>query len=91
MTVCLSGAKIEDVTERVGQVMGDGYGGSIPVRVGTNNAEKEGTAVIIEKYRKLVCTLKGVRVGQIVCSGILPIIGNRGKYYKNCRRMVFNT
>ena len=26
MTVCLPGAKIEDVTERVGQVIGNGYG-----------------------------------------------------------------
>ena len=40
VTVCLPGAKIEDVTERVGQVMGNGYGGSILVHVGTNNAEK---------------------------------------------------
>ena len=91
MTVCLSGAKIEDVTERVRQVMGNGYGGSILVHVGTNNAEKEGTTAIIEKYRKLICTLKGVRVGQIVLSGILPIMGNRGKYNKNCRRMAINT
>ena len=91
VTVCLPGAKIEDVTERVGQVMGNGYGGSITVHVGKNNAEKEGTTAIIEKYRKLVCTLKGVRVGQIVLSGILPIMGSRGKYYKNCRRMAINT
>ena len=33
MTVCLPGAKIEDVTERVGQVMGNGHGGSILVHV----------------------------------------------------------
>ena len=86
VTVCQ-----EDVTERVGQVMGNGYGGSILVHVGTNNAEKEGTTAIIQKYRKLVCTLKRVRVGQIVLSGILPIMGSRGKYYKNCRRMAINT
>ena len=91
VTVCLPGAKIKDVTERVGQVMGNGYGGSILVHVGTTNAEKEGTTAIIEKYRKLICTLKGVRVGQIVLSGILPIMGSRGKYYKNCRRMAINT
>ena len=56
VTVCLPGAKIEDVTERVGQVMGNGYGGSSLVHVGTNNAEKEGTTAIIEKYRKIVYT-----------------------------------
>ena len=33
MTICLPGAKIDDVTERVGQVMGNGYGGSIIVHV----------------------------------------------------------
>ena len=49
VTVCLPGTKMEDVTERVGQVMGNGYGGSIIVYVGTNNAEKEGTTAIIEK------------------------------------------
>ena len=47
--ICLPGAKIEDATERVGQVMGNGYGGSILVLVGTNNAEKEGTTAVIEK------------------------------------------
>ena len=72
--------------------MVNGHGGSILVHVDTNNPEKEeGTTAIIEKYRKLVCTLKGVRVGQIVLSGILPIMGSRGKYYKNCRSMAINT
>ena len=61
------------------------------MHVGTNNAEKEGTTAIIEKYRKLVSTLKGVRVGQIVLSGNLSIMGSRGKYYNNCRRMAINT
>ena len=87
VTVCLPGAKIEDVTERVGQVMGNGHDGSILVHVGTNNSEKDGTTAIIEKYTQLVCTLKWIRVGQIVFSGILPKMGSRGKYYKNCRRL----
>ena len=30
-------------------------------------------------------------MGQIVLSGILPIMGSRGIYYKNCRRMAINT
>ena len=89
--VRLPATKIEDVTERVGQVIGNGHGGSFLLHVGTNNAKKEGTTAITEKYRKLVCTLKGVRVGQIVLSGILSIMGSRGKYYKNCRRMAINT
>ena len=60
------------------------------MRVATNSAEKEGMTAFIEKYRKLVCTLKEVCVGQIVLSGILPITSNRGKYYKNCGRMAIN-
>ena len=32
MPVCPSGAKFEDVTERVGEVMGNGHGGSILVQ-----------------------------------------------------------
>jgi len=51
--------------------------------VGTTNAEKEGTTAIIDKYRTLVCTLKEIRIGQIVLSGILPIMGGSGKYFKN--------
>ena len=31
--------------------MGRGKGGSILVHVGTNNADKEGTTVTVEKYR----------------------------------------
>jgi len=43
------------------------------VHVGTNNAEKEGTIAFIEKYRKLIC------IGQIVLSGIMPIMGSKKK------------
>ena len=30
-------------------------------------------------------------LGQIVLSGILPIMGGRGEEYSNCRRMTINT
>ena len=39
--VCLPGARIEHVTERVEKTMGRGHGGSILVHVGTNNADKK--------------------------------------------------
>ena len=39
------------MNERVGNVMGHGTGGSILVHVGTNNADKEGTTGITQKYR----------------------------------------
>ena len=59
--------------------MGGGTGGAVLVHVGTNNAKKEGTSAIVGKYRRLIKTLKGPRVGQIVLSGILPIMGGRGE------------
>ena len=91
ITVCLPGAKVEDIAEKAGQVMGGGTGGAVLVHVGTNNADKEGTSAIIGKYRRLIKTLKEARVGQIVLSGILPIMGGRGEEYRNCRRMAINT
>ena len=48
-------------------------------------------SAIVGKYRRLVKTLKETRVGQIVLSGILPIMGGRYEEYRNCRRMAINT
>ena len=64
--VCLPGARIEHVTERVEQIMGRGYGGSILVHVGTNNADKEGTTAIVGKYMNLLMKTKQARLGQII-------------------------
>ena len=77
VVVCLPGARIEHVTERVEQIMGRGNGGSILVHIGTNNADKEGTTAIVEKYRNLLKKTKQARVGQIMLSGILPVFRNR--------------
>ena len=74
---CLPGARIEHVTERVEQIMGRGNGGSILVHIGTNNADKEGTTAILEKYRNLLKKTKQARIGHIILSGILPVFGNR--------------
>ena len=46
ITACLPGAKVEDVAEKAGQVMGGGTGGAVLVHMGTNNA-KEGTSAIV--------------------------------------------
>ena len=78
MVVCLPGAKIEAITERVENIVGSGKGGSVLVHVGTNNVEREGTTAIVRKYRKLTRTLKQTRVEQVILSGILPVIGRRG-------------
>ena len=91
ITVCLPGTKIEDTAENAGQVMGGGTGGAVLVHVGTNNAEKVGTSAIIVMYRRLIKTCKEARVGQIILSGILPIMGGSGEEYRNCRRMAIYT
>ena len=87
VVVCLPGARIEHVTERVEQVMGRGYGGSILVHVRT---DKEGTTAIVEKYRNLLKKTKQARAGQIILSGILPVFGNRIQGYRNSKRMAVN-
>ena len=90
VVVCLTGAIIEHVTERVEQIMGRGYGGSILVPVGTNNADKEGTTAIVEKYINLLKKTKQARVGQIILSGILLVFGNKIQGYRNSKRMAVN-
>ena len=90
VVVCLPGARIEHVTERVEKIMGRGNGGSILVHIGTNNADKERTAAIMEKYRNLLKKTKQARVGQIILSGILPVFGNRIDGYRNSKRMAVN-
>ena len=90
VVVCLPGARIEHVTERVKKIMGRGNGGSIVVHVGTNNADKEGTTAILEKYRDILKKTKQARVGQIIISGILPVFGNKIQGYSNSKRMAVN-
>ena len=90
VVVCLPGAKIEAITERVKNIIGSGKGGSVLVHVGTNNVEREGTTAIVRKYRQLVRTLKQMRVEQVILSGILPVMGRRGHKYRNCRGMAIN-
>ena len=51
VVVCLPGAKIEAITERVENIVGSGKGGSVLVHVGTHNVEREGTTVIVRKCR----------------------------------------
>ena len=91
VVVCLPGSRIEHVTERIEKIMGRGKGGTIlVVLVGTNNADKEGTTAIVDKYRKLLKNTKEARVGQIILSGILPVFGNRIDGYRNSKRMAIN-
>ena len=90
VVVCLPGAKIKAITERVENIVGSGKGGSVLVHVGTNNVKREGTTAIVRKYRNLVRTLKQTQVEQVILSGILQVIGRRGHRYRNCRGMAIN-
>ena len=58
VVVCFPGAKIEAITERIKKIMGPGKEGCIIVHVETNNAQREGTTVIVRKYRQLVTQIK---------------------------------
>ena len=90
VVVCLSGAKIEAITERVENIVGSGKGGSVLVQVGTNIVEREGTTAIVRKYRQLVRILKQTRVEQVILSDISPVIGKRGRRYRNLRGVAIN-
>ena len=52
-------------------------GESILVHVGTNNADREGTTRIVQRYTQLVGKLKMTRAENIIISGILPVMGGR--------------
>ena len=81
VVVCLSGAKIEAITERVENIVGSGKGGSVLVQVGIHIVEREGTTAIVRKYRQFVRILKQTRVEQVILSGMLPVIGRKGQSY----------
>ena len=90
VVVCLLGAWIEHVTERLENTLGHSQAGSILVHVGTNNADREGTTRLLQRCRQLVGKLKKTRVEQIILSGILPVMGGRGATYRNCKKMAIN-
>ena len=90
VVVCLLGARIEHVTERIEQVMGAGKEGSILVHVGTNNADREGTTSIVKKRRNSLKRTKQARVAQIILSGILPVICGRKQGYRNSGTIAIN-
>ena len=44
-----------------------------------------------ERRPALVNTHEDARIGYIMLSGILPIMGGSGQEYSNCRRVTINT
>ena len=55
------------MTESVEKIMGRGKGGTILVHVGTNNADKEGTTAVVDKYRNLLKKTKELELGKSSC------------------------
>ena len=88
VVVCLPGARIEHVTERVAQIIRIGNGGSIRVHVQTNNTDKAGTTAIVEKYRNLLKKKKQARVGQIILSGIYQCLETGYKDNNNANNFI---
>ena len=82
--------RIEHVTERVEEITRRGNRGPILVHIVTNNADKEGTTAIREKYMNILKKKKQARIGQIILSGILPVFGNRIQGYRNSKRVAVN-
>ena len=91
--------KVDDIRERghsvlqessFADVVSQGKARKAHVFIG-DSIIREGTSAIFGKYRRLIKTLKEARVGHIVLSRILPIMGGRGEEYRTCRRMAINT
>ena len=57
------------------------------MHVGTNNADREGTTRIVQRYRQLVGKLKKTKDEQTILKGILPVMGAT---YGNCKRVATN-
>ena len=91
LVVCFPGATIEATTETVNKNCGSGQGSSNLVHEGANSADREGTTVIVRKYRQLARRAKQTRVEPIIMSGILPVMARTGHGYRNCRRMSIKT
>lgn len=67
--VCFPGARIDDVSSRVNQVVGNEE--VVVVQVGTNNLGKDSSRLMKSKYREMMCRLKASRA-RIVCCGLFP-------------------
>ncbi|PIK40491.1 hypothetical protein BSL78_22652 [Apostichopus japonicus] len=72
--VCLPGAKIQDVSNRVNKIVSDEE--VVVVQVGTNNVQKESQNIIQSRYHELMCRLASTRAKVVICS-LLPRFDNK--------------
>lgn len=68
-TLCKGGAKIEQVAEEISR-LDDKEDRHLVVLVGTNNIQREGSIVLIDKYRKLLEECKKIKNRKVSLIGI---------------------
>ena len=78
---CYPGAKIDDITKALEEITGKEKDDSLYiVHVGTNDVKNTTSEELLEKYKRLISTLKEKR-SKFIVSGILPRIGAEKQFY----------
>ena len=88
MVVCLPGARVRDVSDRVQDILEwEGDQPEVVVHVGTNNIGRNSEEVLKREYRELGRKLRS-RTTKVVISGLLPV--PRDSEYRNRMRWRIN-
>ena len=78
---CYPGAKIDDITKALEDITAKEKHDSLYiVHVGTNDVKNTNSEELLEKYKRLIGTLKEKR-SKFIVSGFLPRIGAENKFY----------
>ena len=78
---CYPGAKIDDITKALEDITAKEKHDSLYiVHVGTNDVNNTNSEELLEKYKRLIGTLKEKR-SKFIVSGILPRIGAENQFY----------
>ena len=78
---CYPGAKIDDITKALEDITAKEKHDSLYiVHVGTNDVKNTNSEELLEKYKRLIGTLKEKR-SKFIVSGILPRIGAENQFY----------
>ena len=73
MVVCLPGARVRDVSDRVqGILKWEGMEPEVVVHIGTNDIGRKGEEVLKQEYKELGWQLRR-RTAKVVMSGLLPV------------------
>ena len=78
---CFPGAKIDRITNSIEEIVNKEKSDSVYiVHVGTNDIKTTNSEELMERYKRLIMTLKAKR-SKFIISGILPRIGAEGQFY----------